>query len=338
MRRLFNHVRDIRWELGANGNNEYRIAKEADGSCTLTTATSTGVPLIKSGFLHGRCLQILDASPPKLLDWKSTPQSGAGAAYIDGQNPGCLFRGSNPSMLYLPEGHELRASVPDARYLIAMNASPFWTDPYNQTTHNDTEVANQSCPLEPQTTIGLYDGQFRPLLVTPLRRERDLEFGPVPAEEALADPLDKWEEAYFDTGEYGTQRRPQMRIRSKVTWSNMEDVALAEHEGRIWASAQDYSAESMHTGLAFHSFAMTAFIIPLRVEVVVSAGCAPRLLATHRQSQERVIGSCAHDGCDRRDIAPLAVGHKNPSFFVEGNELLFLDWITPTEVGRVTVM
>ena len=66
-------------------------------------------------------------------------------------------------------------------------------------------------------------------------------------------------------------------------------------------------------------------------------GCAPQLLVSHRESDERFFGSCAHEGCSALDIPPVSktVGHKNPSFFTAGRELLFLDWIAPMEVWAV---
>ena len=50
--------------------------------------------------------------------------------------------------------------------------------------------------------------------------------------------------------------------------------------------------------------------------------------------QERIFGTCEHHGCDRHDLPPTAETHKNPSMFVADDELLFLDWISPMEVGR----
>eukprot|EP00966_Prymnesium_polylepis_P205129 4752930-Prymnesium_polylepis.1 len=86
--------------------------------------------------------------------------------------------------------------MPSARYLIALNAFPFWTKLANDTRAWSAEtVANSTCPAEPATVVGLYDSQFKPLLVTPLRRERDLEFGALSADEVLADPNEGREEA-----------------------------------------------------------------------------------------------------------------------------------------------
>jgi hypothetical protein len=57
----------------------------------------------------------------------------------------------------------------------------------------------------------------------------------------------------------------------------------------------------------------------------------------HSESDERLFGTCAHEGCSPLDIPPVSktVGHKNPSFFTAGRELLFLDWIAPMEVWAI---
>ncbi|KAL1498943.1 hypothetical protein AB1Y20_013464 [Prymnesium parvum] len=322
-RRMPSHVADWRWRL-PDGTEEFRLSRTAGGSCELTMRDAEGTLLATSGFLRGECPLALAASAPRRVEWKRN--GAAAAAFLDGAAARCQYHGNNPSIVRLSDGHALRALVPRAHYLIAMNSYPFWTP--SASNHTPRE---ESCPAEPMTTVGLYDRAFEPLLVAPLRRERDLEFGRLSAEEALSDPL----EAREESSQNYEGPRPG---RSKVTWSQMSDVGIVEHRGRFVATAQDYYAVPPKYPLAQSEFAMSAFVFPLRVEVVTSPGCAPRLYVAHQESQERIFGSCEHQGCDARDIAPHVIGHKNPSLFSEGDELLFLDWIAPTEVGRIAAL
>eukprot|EP00966_Prymnesium_polylepis_P200098 4637012-Prymnesium_polylepis.1 len=131
-------------------------------------------------------------------------------------------------------------------------------------TPNQTQAGTDNkgeCPVEPSTTVGLYDRSFKPLLVTPLRQERDVEFGPLTAAQALSEPLEREEESAYDPSATSSSR-----ARSRVTWSPMSDVGLFEHEGRFLASGNNYLTGDGMNGRALlhYPLSLTVLIFPLR--------------------------------------------------------------------------
>lgn len=190
VRRTIHHAADWRWELPRNGTDEYRLRTSARGGCELVISHADGQEQLRSSFIYGECPRPLRTSVPKVIDWKSAP--AAAREYTTRVHSHCHFMGNNPAILRIPDGHELRSSVPNAHYLVALNSYPFGT---NTSVLNDTRLESETCPSEPKTTIGLYDREFKPLLVEPLRREHDLEFGTLSAQEALSERSEKFEES-----------------------------------------------------------------------------------------------------------------------------------------------
>ncbi|EOD11866.1 hypothetical protein EMIHUDRAFT_452328 [Emiliania huxleyi CCMP1516] len=306
---------NIYWNLPTGGTDEYRLTPNATSGCRVTMATFAHVPTATSGFLRGSCPKVLASSSSRLVDWTRAPSVMASPLRAASVPLQCHFYGYNPSIVVLPADSPLRA-VPGAHYLVALNSLPFWTrEPvggvYDDIVHGGPV---ETCPVEPTTTVGLFSRQMDPLLLTPLLRELAGGGGAVPPLEAL-DPSSP-----------------------RMAQSTLMDVGLFEYGGRYVASAQDYSTQMQGFEMPLSE---RALVVPLRVELFAPAGCAPRLLVTHAEAEEHSLGSCAHAGCDPADFPPLAPkgsNHKNPSFFVEGDELLALDWIAPTAVGRVTTL
>ena len=336
------------WELPSNGTDEYRLSMSG-GRCQLLMSHLGSPGVTVTGFLHGECpAPLASASTPRAVEWKRFVTTG-----IFNESGRCAFSGFNPSVVRLPANSPLREQVAGAEYLIAVNAVPLWTK-YDRRGGNGTAddaysggagaaakdalareaavAANNAgaadvtaaaaataageagaadafaaakdstdsaastayvfhgadCAVEPATTVGLYSGSLQPLLVTPLLQELDLHFGAVPAKEAL---------------------RPET---DTTVVSRLMDLNVVELGGRFIASGQDYTTQWGTN---------RALITPLRVEVVSVDGCSPRLLVTTQESQERVMTTCRHGGCDPRDQpaeGSSSTNHKNPSFFTEG--------------------
>ena len=239
------------WDLPTGGNDEYRFWGNESG-CQLTMRLKDGTPTGTSGFLLGSCVAPLNTSTPRLVDWKATADTAA--AYVEGVDSACHSLGTNPSIVRLPEDHALRAQVPGAHYLISVNAYPFWT----QTVDPVLEPFLESCPSEPGTTIGLYDRAFKPLAVTALLREYDASVTPPLATEAMRVHVGEQRAYVAQFGRGG--RRSANASRKMVAWSTMTDMGLAEHGGRFFASAQEYTAMMEPLHLGNNTFAMTSIL------------------------------------------------------------------------------
>jgi len=305
------------WELPTNGNDDYRLEPGED-DCRLHMKSMAENATSESGFIGGVCPSVLSTASARPIQWKQKTSKWGGK-----QTSACSFDGFNPSFVVLPLDSPLR-KVASAEYLVSVSSVPLWTTD-GQTNGAPAAAASNtsfdaqrtaSCPLEPSTMIGLYSASFEPLLVAPLLREhaptpvakaRNPVDDHVPAEEALS----------------GSSVR--------VSQSSMMDVALLEHNGHFVVSAQDYSA-------AGQLLTKHALIAPLRVELVQpSPSCEPRLLVTTHESLERVVVSCGGSCVDPLKM-PNSAPHKNPSLFMEGDELMMLDLIAPTKVGRLATL
>ena len=336
----------VMWHLPTLGTREYRLSSAASGgSCNLTYARRTGEPLGWSGMLFGECPHVMqNASAPTLIDY--TRRSGKHGVGHRGE---CSYRGSNPSVLALPPESSLRMRVPAARYLISINSLPLhtWVGEYcpNSTAYTVDAAAFEAdtCPAEPTTVIGLYDDAFRPILVTPLRREGAKAYADAKRATVAAAGERNAARGGATVGRDGHPILPVGEALEPsspyVSISTLADVSLGHANGRFFLSGQDYFQKSKRIGVSV--LRLRPLVSPLRVEVVFREGCAPRLYVAHQDTQERIVGACSAAKCAEADLSPHAFQdrHKNPTLFVDDQGVLQnLDWAIPPRVGPITTL
>ena len=279
--RGINNFTNWMWDLPTSGNSEFRLSRQTNSTCALTMRLSNGTLVASSGFLFGECLSPLQATIPRVIDWKSGVREFTdpwpSQRFIHGKrwltkgvNPACTAdKGGNPSIVALPAYHTLRVQVPGARYLIAMNGYPLFVksvprgmfsikeDASAQTA--DLEVTKDGwCPIEPPTTVGLYDRDFKPLLVTALRREHD--------NRTVNDIIEGDDVAYFSQFGSGSGSGVPPGPPPLVEWSSMADIGLAEVDGHFFASGQDYySTGGTDNSFDKNTLSLSAVFFPLRV-------------------------------------------------------------------------